>query len=174
MQRMEGCGVLRRIAALSVVAMVTFASPVLAQQGNLAREIEGTWSLVSNYNEQDGKRTEPFGTNPRGIMILTAGGRFAIMMMKESLPAFAANNRVQGTAPENQAVVQGSVAYFGTYAVQSEKDKTVTLRIEGSTFPNWVGQEQKRVMSVTGDQLNLTNPSAAVGGTNYVVFKRAR
>ena len=44
----------------------------------------------------------------------------------------------------------------------------------GSRSPNWVGQEQKRVMSVTGDQLNLTNPAAAVGGTNYVVFKRAR
>jgi hypothetical protein len=70
--------------------------------------------------------------------------------------------------------VQGSVAYFGTYSVASEKDRTVSLRIEGSTFPNWVGQEQKRVMNVDGDQMNLVNPSAAVGGTNYVVFKRAR
>jgi hypothetical protein len=29
-------------------------------------------------------------------------------------------------------------------------------------------------MNVDGDQMNLVNPSAAVGGTNYVVFKRAR
>lgn len=66
-----------------------------------------------------------------------------------------------------------AVAYFGTYSVVSEQDKTVSLRIEGTTFPNWVGQEQKRVMSVTGDTMNLINPSAAVGGTNYVVFTRA-
>jgi hypothetical protein len=170
----EKRGAARRLPSLATVVMAMLAFPALAQQGNLAKEIEGTWNLASNYNEQDGKRMEPFGANPRGVMILTAGGRFAIMMMKASLPAFAANNRMQGSAEENQAVVQGSVAYFGTYSVASEKDRTVSLRIEGSTFPNWVGQEQKRVMNVDGDQMNLINPSAAVGGTNYVVFKRAR
>ena len=174
MQANESHRAAGRLVSLAAVLMAMLACPAFAQQGSLAKEIEGTWNLVSNYNEQDGKRMEPFGANPRGMMILTAGGRFAIMMMKANLPAFAANNRLQGTADENQAVVQGTVAYFGTYSVLSENDKTISLRIEGSTFPNWVGQEQKRVMSVSSDQMNLTNPSAAVGGANYVVFKRVK
>jgi hypothetical protein len=36
------------------------------------------------------------------------------------------------------AIVQGSLAYFGTYSV-SETDKTITSHIESSTFPNWNG-----------------------------------
>jgi hypothetical protein len=153
---------------------VALASPALAQQGSLAKDIEGTWTLQSIYNEVDGKKLDVFGANPKGLMILTPGGRFTITIMKSSLPAFASNNRVKGTVEENQAVVQGSVAYFGIYSVLSEKDKTVSMRIEASTFPNWAGQEQKRVMSVAGDEMNLTNPVAAVGGTNYLVWKRAK
>lgn len=159
------------VASLTVAVLVT---PALAQQGSLAKDIEGTWTLQSIYNEVDGKKTDVFGPNPKGLMILTPSGRFTITIMKASLPVFASNNRVKGTAEEYQAVVQGSVAYFGRYSVLSEKDKTVSMRIEASTFPNYTGQEQKRVMSVAGDEMNLTNPVAGVGGTNYLVWKRAK
>ncbi|MBL8485451.1 MAG: lipocalin-like domain-containing protein, partial [Rhodocyclaceae bacterium] len=46
--------------------------------------------------------------------------------------------------------------------------------IDGSTFPNWDGDEQKRVVTVSGDELKIINPSAAVGGTAYSVWKRAK
>ena len=107
-------------------------------------------------------------------MILTPDGRFSIILMKPSLPKFASNNRVKGTAEENQAVVQGSLAYYGSYAVASEKGQTVNLRIEGSTFPNWDREDQKRVMTVKGDEMNVTNPTSAIGGVTYVTWKRAK
>ena len=97
-----------------------------------------------------------------------------MILMRASLPKFAANNRMKGTAEENQAVVQGSHATFGTYTVASDKEQTVNLHIEGSTFPNWDGQDQKRVMTVSGDELKVTNPTPTFGGTNYVVYKRAK
>jgi hypothetical protein len=92
--------------------------------------------VVSVYNEQDGEKTEPYGPQPRGFMTLAPDGRFSIILMKASLPKFAANNRVQGTVEENQAVVQGSLALYGTYAVVSQKEKMVILHVEASTFPN--------------------------------------
>ena len=79
-----------------------------------------------------------------------------------------------GTAEENQAVVQGSHAFYGSYAVASEKEQTVNLHIEGSTFPNSDGQDQKRVMTVKGDELMVTNPTPTIGGVAYVVWKRAK
>lgn len=94
--------------------------------------------------------------------------------MKASLPKFAANSRVKGTAEENQAVVQGSVALFGSYAADSEKKDALKWRVEGSTFPNWDGEEQKRLITVTGDEMTVITPAAAVGGTNYAVYKRAK
>ena len=156
--------------------MLTGASGVWGQnKGSLAKQIQGTWTLVSIYNEQDGKKTEVFGPNPRGLFVLTPGGRFSMILMRASLPKISSNNRMSGTTEENQAVVQGSVAYFGTYRVLSEKEKTLNLHMEGSTFPNWDGQDQKRIITAIGDELKVTNPTPSTGaGTNYIVWKRAK
>jgi hypothetical protein len=156
--------------------MLSGASDVWAQEktGTLAQQVQGSWILVSLYVEQDGKKIEPFGSKPRGSMILTPDGRCSIILMRESLPKFASNNRMKGTTEENQAIVQGSLAHYGSYAVVSEKEHTVNMRVEGSTFPNWDGQDQKRVWIVKGDELSVTNPTASVGGVAYVIWKRAR
>jgi hypothetical protein len=140
----------------------------------LAQQVQGSWTLVSLYVEQDGKKIEPFGSKPRGFMTLTPDGRFSVILLRESLPKFAADNRMKGTAEENQAVVQGSLAHYGTYAVVSEKEHTVNVRNEGSTFPNWDGQDQKRVWTVKGDELSVSNPTASIGGVAYVIWKRAK
>ncbi len=152
------------------------ASDVRAQEkgSTLAQQIQGSWILVSIYNEQDGKKIEPFGPNPRGSLILTPDGRFSMIFMRASLPKFASNNRMKGTAEENQAVVQGSHAYYGSYAVASEKEHTVNLHIEGNTFPNRDLEDQKRVMIVKGDEMRLTNPTTTIGGVANVVWKRAK
>ncbi len=157
--------------------MLSGASDVRAEEkgSTLAQQIQGSWILVSIYNEQDGKKTDVFGPNPRGFMVLTPEGRFSYVLLRASLPKFASNNRMKGTAEENQAVVQGSHATFGRYTVASDKEQTVNLHIEGSTFPNWDGQDQKRVMTVKGDEMRLINPTPSFGGgVNYVVYKRAK
>jgi hypothetical protein len=83
------------------------ASDVWAKKkaDTLTNQVKGSWTLVSLYVEKDGKKVEPFGSKPRGSMILTPDGRFSIIIMRESLPKFAANDRVKGTTEENQAVV---------------------------------------------------------------------
>ena len=142
--------------------------------GSLAKQVQGSWTLVSVYVEQDGKKVEPFGAKPRGSMILTPDGRFSTILLRESLPKFASNSRMKGSAEENQAVVQGSLAHYGRYSVVSEKEHTVNLSNEGSTFPNWDGEDQKRVWTVKGDELWVSNPTASVGGVAHVVWKRAK
>jgi Lipocalin-like domain len=81
-----------------------------------------------------------------------------------NLPKFSSNDRTTGTADENKAVVQGSIAYFGTYMVD-EADKSYTTRVEGSTFPNWTGLAQKRTVVISGNNLTITNPAGSGGGT---------
>jgi hypothetical protein len=60
---------------------------------------------------------------------------------------------MSGTAEENKAVVQGSIAYFGTYAIDEVKG-TISLRYDGSTYPNWDGDTQERLVSVSGNEVN--------------------
>ncbi len=163
--------------ALFVVIIASFlAVDVWAQAkgGSLAKQIQGTWTLVSMVNEQDGKKSEPYGASPRGIQIFTPDGRFAVITMKASLPKFASGNRLKGTPEEYQGVVQGSNAYFGTYKVVNEKEHQVSFHMEASTFANWDGQDHTRVVTVTGDEMKVTTPATSVGGTSYLVLKRAK
>jgi hypothetical protein len=170
--------VVRVLLAIAVLSggMWSGASAVCAKKkaDTLARQVRGSWTLASLYVEKDGKKVEPFGSKPRGSMILSPDGRFSIIIMKESLPKFAANNRIKGTPEENQAVVQGSLATFGRYTVENEKEHIVNMRIERSTFPNWDGEDQKRVWTVEGDELKVTVPKATIGGASYLIWKRAK
>jgi hypothetical protein len=75
---------------------------------------------------------------------------------------------------EGKAVAQGTISYYGTYTV-NEADKTVTYRIEGSSYPNLTGGEQKRIItSLTADELRYTNPATTTGTKAEAVWKRAK
>jgi len=108
-------------------------------------------------------------------MLLTPDGRFSMTMLRSSLPKFASNVRTKGTAEEYKAVVEGSVSAIGTYTVTGDKEKVLNLHIEGSTFPNWDGQDQKRPMIVSGDELRVINNAPSIGGgRNIQIWKRAK
>jgi hypothetical protein len=134
------------LAVVTVSYAIHDLKPAESQpvEDTLARQIQGTWTLVSIVNEQDGKKTDLFGPNPKGQMIMTADGHYSMIFLSANLPKFASNKRVKGTAEENQAVVQGSNSYFGRYKVVSEKEGTVSMTDEGGTFPNWDGQSWHR------------------------------
>ncbi len=175
-------GPIRKVAMASLVFAILFggmwpgASAVWAKEkaSTLVKQVQGSWTLVSVYVEQDGKKIEPFGSQPRGFLIFTHDGRFLEILLRPNLPKFAANNRMKGTPEENQAIVQGSLAVYGTYKVVSEKEHTGIMHVEGSTFPNWDGEDQKRVWTIKGDELSVTNPTASAGGTAYVIWKRVK
>ncbi len=149
------------------------ALPWNAAVAQSAKDLVGTWNLVSATSTQDGKKTDVFGPNPKGVLVLDANGRYTLVFLRSDLPKITSANRATGTSEENKAVVQGSIAHFGTYSV-SEDNKTLIFRIESSTFPNWSGAEQKRPFTITGDELKYTVPSASAGGSGELVLRRAK
>lgn len=76
---------------------------------------------------------------------------------------------------ENKGIVEGSIAYFGTYSI-NEADKVMTLKLAGTTYSNLLGGgDQKRIItSLTPDELKFTNPRNPSGATLEVGWKRAR
>jgi hypothetical protein len=153
-----------------ILGVVLSAGAVCAQT---LKDLAGTWTLVSVVTEQDGKKTDTFGPQPKGVLMVDANGRYVLTIARADLPKFASNNRMTGTPEENKAIVQGSNTHFGTVAVNTA-DKTITFKIETATFPNWNGAEQKRAFTLTGDELTYTVPAASGGGTATVVWKRAK
>lgn len=162
------------IAAAFVCAQTNPADAWAQHKGkSLKDQIAGDWTLVSNTaSRPDGSKMDVFGTSPKGLYIFERSGRFAIINVRPDLPKFASGNRMQGTPDENKAIVQGSIALFGTYTV-NEADKVLVLNVEGSTWPTWTGTEQKRPITLKGDTLSWTL-AASVGGTATVVLKRLK
>ena len=130
-----------RFAAVAVLGLTLLPGTALAQQKPLKDQLAGTWTIVSNDNvAPDGTKRQLFGPNPKGLLILAANGQFAQIMVRADRANFKANNRLEGTAEENKAAVQGTTATFGTWSAD-EASKTLVVRIEGSMFPNPVGTE---------------------------------
>jgi hypothetical protein len=132
-----------------------------AQPKSMKEAIVGTWSLlIDDAVKPDGTHTPNFGPNPMGIAMFAADGHFSVAITRAGRPKFASNNRTTGSADENKAVVAGSNAFFGTYTI-NDADKTLTLRVEGSTYPNLEGTTQKRTITslTASDELTWTNPA---------------
>jgi len=88
-------------------------------------------------------------------------------------PKFKVNNRLEGTADENRAVVHATVAIFGSWSVD-EASKTPIMTLETSMFPNQEGEESRRPFSLSGDELKWMAPSPGAGGRNESVYRRAK
>ena len=160
-----------RMYALAASTLILGAS-VLPAAAQDAKALVGTWTMVSNtITMPSGEKVQPFGSPLRGIMVLDANGRYVNTVMRPSLPRIAANSRDKGTPEENQAIVGGSISHFGRYKIDGE---ALVFTIESSTYPNWDGTTQKRPYTLNGDELKYSVPSASLGGTAEVVFRRAK
>jgi hypothetical protein len=155
-------------------AALPWTSGAVGKQRTLKEQLVGAWEYVSvDTVRPDGSRVAMYGPHPLGIAIFDRQGHYALVNTRADLQKFASSNRTDGTADEYKAVVLGSIAHFGTYDVD-EAGKTITFRIQASTFANWNGVEQKRPFTLAGDQLRWTTPAASGGGSGEVVLKRAR
>jgi hypothetical protein len=166
---------IRRLVVATVLG-VTVCTLALAQQvpTTIKEQIVGTWSVVSQYVDQDGKRLEPFGSDPKGLLVYDRTGHFVFVLQRAQLPKFASNNRMTGTPAENQSIVTGSIAYFGTYSVNESQGK-LNLHYDGSTYPNWDGTDQVRSIIIAGDELRIEVAASTVGGgTIHLVVRRLR
>ena len=159
---------MHRTYAAVLAALVCLHSPgVSAQQ---MKDLIGTWLAVSNDNTlPDGKKMQPFGPNPVGMLTFDADGRYSLQICSPDRPKFA-GTRITGTAEENKAAVLGCNPHWGRYSVS---DGAINFKIEHALFANWEGTEQKRTFTIDGDVLTYKVPAASTGGTAVLVWKRA-
>ena len=156
---------------LFLAAVLLFAaSAASAETSKETPNLAGAWTLVSSAIDLGGRKIEPYGPDPKGSLLLDPSGRYVAMIVRAGLPKIAAGGPVAGTADENKAIAGGVIAHFGTYTAD---DKTITFRIEASSFPNWGGVEQKRSFLLTGDTLTYTADGGA-SGIATLVWRRAK
>lgn len=163
--------------ALFVAIPLCFALSGVAtgQQKSAREQIVGAWTLVSVASEMDdGKKGQPFGPSPKGVIIFSNDGHFALFQSRAEIPKIAANDRAKATPEEAQEIVAASIAYFGTYSID-ESTKVMVVNLAASTFSNVAAiPNQKRTITLlTADELKFDNPRTPSGMTLRTVWKRA-
>ena len=136
---------MRRLIWLSILLSTSLALPIAAADQHAP--IEGVWKLVSYQLEfQDGgQQVLPLGDHPNGWLILTSEGR--MMVYFESPDRKAPQN-----LDERAEAYRTMMAYTGRYRVSGDKWST---RVDGAWNVEWVGTEQERTFSITGDRMNV-------------------
>ncbi|MEN3351639.1 MAG: hypothetical protein V7632_5274 [Bradyrhizobium sp.] len=162
-----------RIAAVLLALAVSAGGAAAQPAPSLKEQIVGSWTfVVAEVTAPDGKKSFPFGETPKGILIFTADGSFAQIHIAGDVPKIASNNRLTGTAEEYADIMRRSLSVFGTYTVDEAK-RTVTYHIVSSSFPNWQGEAQTRVIDkLTAEEFVNTNPGVAGGRGSASNFYR--
>jgi len=156
-----------------VLSVVALLAPGTASAEMTGKEVVGTWTLVSAAITKHGKHKDLFGASPLGQVVFDAHGKYTLVMMRSDIPRFAHNNRKKGSATENAAVIHGSIAHFGSYSYNAG-DKTYTLHIKASTYPNWDNATQTRRLTVHGDEMLWDNPAGSTGGSLNIILRRLK
>ena len=166
-----------RLLALPFIVTVALdlQTPAPRPATSATQRIVGTWQLITRtVTRADGTTVvDPvLGEKPTGRLVYDASGAMMLQMMRTgrkdaiSTPAGARDK----TTPR---VILGYDSYFGRYTVD-ENAGTVTHHVEGSLFPEDLGEDWVRPFTLEGDRLTLRLTSPADGLTRTLVFQRMR
>src|SRR4051812_15555743 len=74
---------LRIFGACAVIIALALSNGSAFAQKSIKDQLVGTWLLVAVTAERaDGSKGEPFGANPKGVIIFTADGHFSLLQMR--------------------------------------------------------------------------------------------
>ena len=142
------------IRPIIVALAVAISSSALAQTA-AQNQVVGTWRMISAMIDPDGMNIPAYGEKPNGLLVFTPDMHFVEVLTDADIPRFASNARGEGTDEENRMVMSRSIGFFGTYTVD-ENGEFSGNRVEGSTFPNWIGSVRTRddlTLVVDGDRM---------------------
>ena len=132
------------------------------------QRLVGTYRVLAmEHYTDDGEVGRPFGDDPRGIIVYTAEHYMTAVLMRPDRPAFAAGDVLSGTDAERAAAFATANAFAGRWELEGDE---IVHRLEVTTFPNWVGTQQRRRFDLTETHLTLYPQSMLMEGK----LRRAR
>ena len=163
------------LARLALLALAFSISSSAFAQTSAENQIVGTWRMISATIDPGGKNIPAYGEKPNGLLVFTPDMHFVEVLTDADVPRFASNARGEGTDDENRTAMSRSIGLFGTYTVDG-KGEFSGNRVEGATFPNWVGSTRTRddlTFVVVGDRMteNFRRPE---GTQIKIEFQRVK
>ena len=164
---------LARLAAIAcLLPGLAWASGAKMADARGDVSLAGTWTLVAaEALHPDGSRSPDYGDAPKGLLLIDRKGRYSLQIFRAERPRFASPDKSRASAEEYKAAVMGSSTHYGTVTVEPARQQLV-FKIEGASFPNWEGQEQRRAFELKGDTLSYRVPPRPDGNVPISVWRR--
>lgn len=110
----------------------------------MTTDLHGAWTLLAAYiAPAGGARFDYLGPEPKGRMILDAGGSMTALLTAADRSGDAA------------ALFGSMLAYTGRFTSDAA---SFTTHVDAAWLPAWVGSEQRRAYRIDGDRLTITTP----------------
>ena len=139
-----------------------------AHSENPIKKMIGTWRLISSeFRTSKGEIVYPLGEGAQGQLIFTSAGFMSGQLMRAGRPVFSGPDQSTGTMEEIKTAFEGFVSYYGPYEVDLDNHKVIT-HVEGSLYPNWVGDDQERFFEFSDNRLILRTLPIQLGEENFV------
>ena len=139
---------------------------------NLREQLVGAWKLES-YVEVPVDGSEPFyplGKNATGIIMYTPDGYMSAQLMADTRQEFVSGDWFNGSPEEYIEEAKTYIAYSGRFFV-NEETQQLEHEMMVSLFPNWIGQQQQRIVSLDGDTLKL-GPASPIMSKGKLVMSQ--
>jgi lipocalin-like protein len=174
------------LRALTILGVVVLTPPLEGQSTrepqarSVAPQLAGAWQLTTRtVRRSDGTILDDpvLGKQPLGRLYYDASGVMMLQMMRQGRTA-AIGTPANARDATNPRAVLGYDAYFGRYTVD-ERAGTITHHVEGSLFPEDLGDDFVRRFTLENDTLTLRFTSQPDGAdrseiTRTLVFRRLR
>ncbi|MCB1362424.1 MAG: lipocalin-like domain-containing protein [Rhodobacter sp.] len=119
--------------------------------------LDGTWHLVGWEIELADRVTQPFGSNPTGLIHYTADGGMSACIARADRPRWSTGNPRNAPEGERLAAFESYFHYAGTWRTEERAGHTVVIHsVTHSLNPDFVGSEQVRTVDLDGDTLTLS------------------
>jgi hypothetical protein len=99
-------------------------------------------------------------------------GYMFVAIMSPYRLKFAGGDLLSGTPEEEAQAEETFLSYCGRYELRQDR---VIHQIELSSFPNWVGVDQERLMELRGNRLTLSTHPILMQGkqqTGHLIWER--
>jgi hypothetical protein len=93
------------------------------------------------------------------------GGRMSVQITHSDRRPFKPGDPFRASPEELKDAFDGHFGYFGTYTVD-ESAGTVTHHVEGASYHNYVGTDQRRFFTWQGNRLVLSTQPERAGGAD--------
>jgi len=148
------------------IALLGGAAALLPAQTNGAsahpgkspdNKLAGSWSFVSSVNMRgDGTPVDRWGPTTTGMLMFDDNGHFSQII----------------TGSESRMFGAKTYCAFGTYTFDA-KAGILNLTFKGCSIAKTIGSVQERkIVTLTADELKYVNPLTASGTTAEVAWKR--